>query len=647
MRFSPSFLDEIRARLPVSDVVGRKVAWDRRKSVPAKGDYWACCPFHSEKTPSFHADDRKGRYYCFGCNVSGDVFTFLVENEGLSFPEAVERLAGEAGIAMPKTSAEDVRRDRRRRELGEVMELAARFFEDRLQSAEGAAARGYLADRGLTTAIQQQFRIGYAPDDRRALKTCLAGSGVTPEQMIEAGLVIAGEEIAVPYDRFRNRVMFPIAGARGGIIAFGGRALDDKARAKYLNSPDTALFHKRDVLYNFANARKSAHDTGTLIAVEGYMDVIAVASAGFDNVVAPLGTALTPAQLELMWRLAPEPVLCFDGDKAGRAAAFRAADMALAVLRPGYSLRFVALPQGEDPDDLIRAHGTAAFETALAAARPLADIVWEKEVEGADWSTPERRALLDKRVGEILRAIADETVRHHYKAHLRERLNRFAATGNTRERSFRGRAPGHRAARWRRDAGFDRRHEARPAAATEALKSSALVRGSGDVPQREALLVLAVINHPALLEQHAETFAAIEFTAPVLDRLRQEIIDIAARCEPLETGALTDQLEELGLKEDIERLKRRLTHKADWFVDPSAAPRDAETAWLHTLSLHGKSLTLRRELHAAELALSREGTEDNVQRLRALNAELATSDGTEALIEGFGEASNRAGGHDR
>ena len=281
MRFPPAFLDEIRGRLAISSVVGRKVQWNRRKSNPGRGDFWACCPFHSEKTPSFHAEDRKGRYHCFGCQASGDIFTFLVEKDGVSFPEAVERLAQEAGLPMPAVTPAEEEREKTRVSLYEIMEMAAAFFESQLQAARGARARGYLADRGLTAAVQQKFRIGYAPEDRYALKTHLGEKSVSLEQMTSAGLLVTGDDIPVAFDRFRDRVMFPIRDPRGRVIAFGGRALSAEVAAKYLNSPDTPLFRKGTVLYNFDQARAAAHEKGAIITVEGYMDVIAMTQAGF------------------------------------------------------------------------------------------------------------------------------------------------------------------------------------------------------------------------------------------------------------------------------------------------------------------------------------------------------------------------------
>ncbi|MDP9138246.1 MAG: DNA primase, partial [Pseudomonadota bacterium] len=422
MKFPPAFLDDIRGRLSISSVVGRSVQWDRRKSNPAKGDFWACCPFHSEKSPSFHADDRKGMYYCFGCQASGDIFKFLVEKEGAKFPEAVERLAQEAGLPMPQMSQADEVREKTRASLYDVMEMAAAYFEAQLQAAKGAGARGYLADRGLTAAVQQQFRIGYAPDERFALKTHLAERAVAQEQMASGGLLIAGDDIPVAFDRFRDRVMFPIRDPRGRVIAFGGRALSAEAAAKYLNSPDTPLFRKGTVLYNFDQARGAAHAQGTIIAVEGYMDVIAMTQAGFANTVAPLGTALTEEQLALLWKTAADPMLCFDGDAAGQKAAQRALDMALPLLTPGQSLRFALLPAGQDPDDLLRSEGPEAVRTAIAAARTMSDTLWARALDGNDRATPEKKAQFERDLVAEVNRIGEPKVRQHYLSEMGARV---------------------------------------------------------------------------------------------------------------------------------------------------------------------------------------------------------------------------------
>ena len=377
MRFSPQFLDDLRTRLPVSEVVGKRV-----KLRKAGREWRGLSPFNKENTPSFFVNDQKGMWFDFSSQKNGNIFDFVMQSEGVSFPEAVERLAGIAGVPLPVMTREAQAQEERRKTLHDIVELAAKFFETNLASRAGARGRGYLADRGIPPATQIKFRLGYASPDQYALKEHLGAQKIPVEEMIEAGLLVGGEDIAVPYDRFRDRVMFPIADWRGRVIAFGGRALDKEAAAKYLNSPETPLFHKGATLYNIAAARKAAHEGGSVVAVEGYVDAIAMVMAGFEATVAPLGTALTAEQLLLMWRMADEPILCFDGDSAGRRAAFRAIDVALPLVKPGKSLKFAALPEGQDPDDLVRSGGRDAVEDVLAAARPLAEMLWAREIEG-------------------------------------------------------------------------------------------------------------------------------------------------------------------------------------------------------------------------------------------------------------------------
>ena len=422
MRFTPQFLDELKARLPVSEVVGKRV-----KLVRSGRELKGLSPFNKEKTPSFFVNDQKQAWFDFSSGKNGSIFDFVMQSEGVSFPEAVERLAQMAGVPLPKVSPEDERRDARRKTLHDVMELAAKFFADTLASRAGAKARGYLADRGLDAATQLKFRLGYATNERFALKEHLGSHGIPVEDMVEAGLLIAGDDIPLPYDRFRDRVMFPIADLRGRVIAFGGRALEKDAQAKYLNSPETPLFHKGATLYNIATARQAAHDGAPVIAVEGYVDVIAMVSAGFAATVAPLGTALTEDQLTLLWKMADEPVLCFDGDSAGLRAAYRAVELAMPRLKPGKSLKFALLPQGQDPDDLFRSGGREAIADVIGAARPLAAMLWARETEGHQFDTPERRAALEARLNEVTAAIGDDSVRKYYRQDFSARLAQFFA----------------------------------------------------------------------------------------------------------------------------------------------------------------------------------------------------------------------------
>ena len=651
MRFPPQFLDELRARLPVSEVAGRRVKLKR-----AGREFKGLSPFNQEKTPSFTVNDQKGFYHDFSSGKHGDIFGFVMETEGVTFPEAVERLAGMAGLPMPKVSREDEAREQRRKTLHDVIELAAKFFEATLAARGGAKARGYLADRGLDPSTQLKFRIGYAPADRFALKEHLGKDGVPVEDMIEAGLVIAGDEIPVPYDRFRDRVIFPISDWRGRVIAFGGRALDPEAPAKYLNSPETPLFHKGFNLYNGAAARQAAHDGAQIIAVEGYVDVIAMVNAGFPATVAPLGTALTEEQLSLLWKMADEPLLCFDGDKAGQRAAFRALDMALPRLLPGKSVKFALLPEGQDPDDLARSGGRDAIAEVLGSARSLSDMLWLRETEISPHDTPERKAALEARTSEIVSSIGNETVRRYYREDFQARLRALFAPANatpfSREKSFDrrftparefGRELGRDFGRgdWKRGARGARERDPFAQPSTR-LPASALIRGfKSAMPPREALMLRAVIEHPFLLEKHAEEFAELEFVHPDADLLRRAILEVGIDEAGTDGGALQGALARRGLESQLNRLKIAITRTADWPAREGAAEDDVDQWWTHVVTLHRKKRTLNKELKEAERALGEEPSEANWAWIRDVQGRLQALEGTEALIEGFGLSSGR------
>jgi DNA primase len=637
MKFPPSFLDDIRGRVSISSVVGRRVAWDRRKTNAGKGDYWACCPFHNEKSPSFHVEDRKGRYHCFGCKQSGDIFTFLVEKEGASFPEAVERLAAEAGLAMPVVSADDVRREEVRASLYDVMEIATKFFEAELQSARGAKARGYLSDRQLSAATQKEFRLGYGPDDRHALRDHLASKNVAVEQMVEAGLVISGDDIPVAYDRFRDRVMFPIRDPRGRVIAFGGRALKADVPAKYLNSPETPLFHKGAVLYNHDKARAAAHEVGEIIASEGYMDVIALHRAGLPHAVAPLGTALTEDQLALLWKMVAEPTLCFDGDSAGVKASYRALDLALPLLKPGHSLKFAVLPEGQDPDDLLKSHGPDAVKVVIAAAQPLSEVIWRRALDENDRSTPERKAQFEKDLRILVSQIGDENVRKHYMADISARFDQLFQRGSARG-NFRSKLSFLPQKSWKKG----QKAWETPQPASSALKAMAASTGAAKaLERRERLIVLAFINHPELIHDFLDEFAAVDFSTRELDSLRTQIINSAALERGLDMAALKGHLMLRGFGPELGRLENQATRLNEWFLGPAAAQDDARTGLRQMFALHRKTVTLDRELKAAEAAFVAEPTEENFNALSGLREELLSATGSEALIAGFGAASGR------
>ncbi|UCI21610.1 DNA primase [Mesorhizobium sp. B2-1-8] len=644
MRFPPAFLDEIRDRVSISSVIGQRVAWDRKKTNPSRGDYWACCPFHGEKSPSFHCEDKKGRYHCFGCSVSGDHFKFLTELEGLSFPEAVEKIADMAGVPMPIRDEQEERREKERASLTDVMEMATAFFQERLQGPEGAKARAYLRDRGLTPATQQSFRLGFAPDSRNALKEHLAAKGVPKADIEACGLVRHGDDIPVSYDWFRDRIMFPIPDSRGKIIAFGGRALAPDALAKYMNSPDTELFHKGNVLYNFARARKALAKGGTVIAVEGYMDVIALAQAGFENVVAPLGTALTENQLELLWRMAPEPMLCFDGDKAGLKAAWRAADMALPSVQAGRSARFALLPEGKDPDDLVKAEGPDAFRAVLADARPLVDLLWMRETAGGVFDTPERRAELGQTLRELSSRIRDESTRYHYQQEMRERvLSFFGSQRNARQgRQDNGR-PGERGQGKPAPGGQFAKPGGGRMAITESLGQSALVKRGEGMSVREATIIVALINHPALID---ENFAHVEFLDLAnsdLTRLHAAILDAMAHDMANDRNAVVATVERAGCAEIWERAVGLIRRARQWPALETAALEDARDALNQALHLQRSARTLHKELKQAEAALEADPSDENFRHLIEIQAQFQDVQATEALIEGFGVSSGRAG----
>ncbi|CAN7223532.1 DNA primase [Rhizobium sp. LjRoot254] len=652
MRFSNQFLDELRDRVTISDVIGRRVTWDRRKTNTGKGDYWACCPFHGEKSPSFHCEDRKGRYHCFGCGVSGDHFRFLMELDGLPFNEAVQQIADMAGVALPAPDPETERRERERHNLFDVMELATRFFQDQLQTAAGAKARAYLRDRGLTGRTIETFRLGYSSDSRNALKAFLASKGVAREQIEACGLVVHGPDVPVSYDRFRDRIMFPILSSREKVIAFGGRALSSDAPAKYLNSNETELFSKGQVLYNFSRARRAsqgADGAGTIIAVEGYMDVIGLAQAGVENAVAPLGTALTENQLALLWKMTPVPVLCFDGDGAGMRAASRAVDLALPHLKPGQSLRIALLPDGKDPDDLVKIEGRAPFDKVIAEARALADMVWLRETSGATFETPEKRAELEARLKQVTQVIGDESVRRHYQQDMRDRLYAFFQNaarpgkddrrGNSQKRSRETRAESNA--------------PSQSVQVTEKLARSGVVVGYRSLPKlRESVLILTVVNHPQLFFEAYDELSQIEFENPESQKFWQAILSIAAASgDELTREELITALEVRNLDSLLAKIDQQIRYARLWTASEHAAIEDAREGFGQALSLNIRARALIRQQREIERELA-EATEHNqseyverlMRTLKEVQLEVTRLENQEALVDGFGVMSGRVKG---
>jgi DNA primase len=635
MRYPPSLLDEIRARLPVSQVVGRKVALKR-----AGREYKGLSPFKSEKTPSFTVNDRKGFYHCFSTGEHGDIFKFLMATEGVSFPEAVERLAQEAGVPMPKAGPRDVAAEDQRARLYDLLAASVAFFEKQLAGPQGAEARRYLAKRGLDAQGIAKFQLGYAPGSKSALKEHLALAGFTAAEMAASGMLIAGDDIPVSYDRFRHRIMFPIADLKGRVIAFGGRALDPDAPAKYLNSPETPLFHKGAVLFNAHNARAPAHDKRQILVVEGYMDAIALSLAGFPQTVAPLGTALTDDQIKLLWRMAPEPVLCFDGDAAGRKAAFRAVETVLPHLKPGHSLQFAFLPNGLDPDDLVRQHGADAMRDILETkTRALFDVLIEREEQqGPPAVTPEQVAALEARLTSLVERIADPAVKTRYQQELRQALwaksrtlaKALAPAPGRRRPPFAEKRRDNTQVDWRvRERANERaRLGGLPRAAAAqgiAARSNELSEQAAAMPPREVLLVGALINHPWLLESHCEEVANLPLTSPPLQRLKDALLILLSDGAPLDHATVRSHLTGSGLDNVVAAVDRAMAQTSDKFVRPEADASEAEAGWRHALALHDTQVALPLELKLAERAWRAEQSEEAWERIMELHDRLARS----------------------
>jgi DNA primase len=604
MAFPPRFLDELRARVSLAEVVGRRVRLIRRGR-----EYVGLCPFHKEKTPSFSVVEDKAFYHCFGCGVHGDVIGFAMQTESMTFPEAVEALARQAGLDVPTQSPEDREKIERQATLQAAMEAACAFFEEQLHAVPGRDARLYLEGRGVDLATMRRFRLGFAPDRRDGLLRTLAKR--FPEaQLIEGGLARRSEE-GESFDYFRRRIIFPIGDRQGRIIAFGGRVLGE-GQPKYLNSPDTPLFQKGRVLYGWAPARAAAARAPSAIVTEGYMDVIALHRAGFTTAVAPLGTALTEMQLEELWRLAPEPVLCFDGDAAGLRAAGRALERALPLLKPGQSLTFATLPEGEDPDTLILRHGVGAMTEVLERARPLADVLWELET-ARPCVTPEQRAALERRLEEHARAIADRSVQEHYRSFFRSRLFDALRRNNTGARRWR---PG-------RPAGPNVGVQLKTPAALEAAPRS---EPTPLRRRRQEILLALLLNHPFLLSDVAEELAEIQPGPPDLDKLRHEILRLHALNPDLDAATLRLHLTKSGYDRVVEGVlsSQVLAHAA--FARAGADAETVRLGWADTRD-QLRQPHLRTQIAEAERELAEETTEENWVRLHPLLEQKIEDDG--------------------
>lgn len=599
MSLPHAFLDEIRSRLTLSSVVGRRIKLTR-----SGREFKACCPFHNEKTPSFWVNDDKGFFHCFGCGAHGDVIGFEMRAGSLGFREAVEKLAGEAGLEIPRDSPEDAIAEARRASTLDVIEAACVFFEGQLKLAGGDSARAYLKRRGVDQASIARFRLGWAPGGM-ILKGALARQNIQEEQLVEAGLLKRRDDGSVG-EYFRDRLIFPITDRRGRVIAFGGRTLTD-AQPKYLNSPDSDIFHKGQTLYGLSLAREPAGKAREIIVAEGYMDVIALAMAGFPQAVAPLGTAVTEGHLTELWKLADEPIICLDGDKAGIRAAARAADRALPLLTPGKSLRFAVIPGGQDPDEYIRDRGPAAMRTVLDGASSLLDLLWQQHTEGKPIDTPERRAGLEADLTAMTGRITDRAVQAHYRQAVKDRLW-------TRFRPPKAVAPAFRPATGGRNDRFKR-------AAPE--WSAPLVRPPGrhNVAEWHRRILLAcLITHPALFDSVAERLGSLDYPDLALDRLRAATLMVLSSDSNLDFDAVKGHLHSVGFGSELDSLLSSGVFAHASFCKPESDLPAAQRGWEQVYSL-ARQPELEADVIRAVDRLGRDATPEAFDTLVALTTQ--------------------------
>lgn len=566
MALTPQWLDELRSRTLLSALVGRTL-----KLTKAGREFKGCCPFHNEKTPSFYVNDDKGFYHCFGCSAHGDAIRWMTDQRGLPFMDAVKELAQAAGMEVPAADPRAAERAERANSLYDVMTAAADWFVEQLQGIEGTEARAYLDKRGIKPETVKRFGIGFAPDSKAKLKSALARFG--DDRLVEAGLLISVDD-KTPYDRFRGRLMIPIRDARGRVIAFGGRILGS-GEPKYLNSPDTPLFDKGRTLYNLDLAGPASRKAARVIVVEGYLDVIALAQAGIEEAVAPLGTALTEHQLERLWRLVPVPLLCFDGDNAGQKAAIRAVGRALPALAASRSLSLMTLPKGQDPDDLVRQGGRTAFETLIETAQPLVDRLWEHEYASSPLNTPEARAGLKQRLAEHVQSIRDPDVRSLYQNEFRARFDEIFASRAAPPRQFK---PGARF----------KPPEAPPTARTRTIG------GGGIEPMFARAILAGLLRHPSMILACGEAVASLSFGDQQLDQLRETLLDAAFESETLESSDILPICEAAGLG----GLAAELLRASMLAFSFTKSEADADVA-RRDLALAVEALAARPELDAA------------------------------------------------
>jgi DNA primase len=627
MTIPPRFLDELRARITLSDVIRKHVRLTR-----AGREFKGCCPFHNEKTPSFYVNDDKQFYHCFGCGAHGSVIDYVMRHDNLSFPETIEALAQQVGMQVPKSAPEDIEKAKKEKSLYTLMDEAAKWLETQLRNPASKVPYDYIRERGVPEDVLHAFRVGYAPSDMQAMRKHLLGLGYTDTQMIECGIVKTSEKAREPYAFFRERVMFPVPDRRGRIVAFGGRILPDHLRSpdrgdfkppKYINSIDTPLFHKGKMLYGEPHARMAATEGKPVIVVEGYLDVIACFRANFRGAVAPLGTALTEDQILILWKMIPSeskiPILCFDGDNAGRRAASRACERILPLLKPDHSAKIAFLPEGEDPDSLIKAKGEAGFQAVLDGAMNLVDFLYLDNTEGRVLETPEERAGLSKALEETASRIGDRTVQHYYREAFREKIKKAFAPAQQQSG-----APSRQNAWAAQRQPFTQGRFGKPPqpAPITQLRRPAFAKNS----LYSKALLACIINNPEIFHDVEEDLGRLDLPENALDRLRQAVLSTLGRDPALDGAGLKTHLSERGFEGELAHLLSDSIYTHASFSRPSNDPGAVLSAWRtawKAMQMQGA----QGDLEQAILAMKENPSEENERRLNALRENRKTSDG--------------------
>jgi DNA primase len=616
MRFDDRFLEELKSRLRPSDVVGKTVKLRRQGR-----EYAGLSPFTKEKSPSFFVNDEKGFYHCFSSGKHGDIISFLQETERLTFAEAVERLAAEAGMSLPAVDPHAAREEQKRSSLGDWMELATAWFESELRRPVGQAARAYLEKRGLPETEWSRFRIGFAPNNRTGLKDYLVAKGAKPGDLVDAGVLISPEDGGQPYDRFRDRIIFPITDSRGKVVSFGGRAMDPNARAKYLNGPETGLFHKGRVLYGLFEARKILHEGQSgggkppMVVVEGYMDVIACQRAGVPAVAA-MGTALTEEQMEGLWRLHPTPTLCFDGDKAGQRAAHRAIDRALPLLKPGRSFLFSMPVGGKDPDDILRDQGPAALKAQLSDTKPFVQALFERERDVEPFDTPEQRTNLKVRLRTLAATIADKDLAHAYKEELLDRLDEMRAARRVKTDAS---DAGRQLSRQRWDNTSRKFGKPRIEGSTAEGRAAAQALQHAPKPFSAALLI-AAIRDPKVVDDRIEVLMNQGLGDARLDGIAHELVNLRMEADHVETGMLRGRLASVGYDAGVLALLERSASGVKALDVAQSAAQNPEEAirvlWSQAFDLLIRLTALERAVDDAKIDLVDDSDFQTLLRLK-------------------------------